>query len=839
MFESYYCMPQRYAFELGAAKGAAFPTQGDIVDLARGLAETARSRAPYFRTPNVLIPWGCDYYYQNSELMFRGADWLIDTINAHPEWGVHAQYCTASEYLAAVRRSAENSSTAFPVKPPGGTFFPYNDWSGYFTSRPVLKRRSAAAHAALHAAEGLFALRPGGGNRTHLWGLLEAARRGAGIVQHHDAITGTYCVGEEGCTGEQAFGAQVLGPHGVQRDYLQMLDTAERNSGEVAAAMLSEPTGLALRTDVEELGRRLMGNGDGGEDGVVVAYNPLAAATNATLSIPIPVCAVDVTDEATGLAVGAQVTFAPVINDGVWPYYDFTLHVVAALPPLGHRAFRVSPRPDARCGGGDAAHGAAAHAAHTVRWQAPGWVLPGAPLAFGDAGFAHLHRMDPARRGEAIDLARRVCAEERAAAECAAEASAAAAAVGAAAVPAAAAAAPSPVVLENPFLKVYIDPAAGLAAVYDKLLSRNFTLRHELVAYASKSNDAYAFTPAGDAAPVLGGAPARAATAALGPVVQECRLQLTSDHKTRIRIWVSADESVGRRIEVANRIGVLPKLTDVAARFHSPDAASPGTLYSEDNGYEAVPHAPGLTNPDQPRGGIAANHYPSQQSVWLRGDTAQLSVALDRSHAVASLRAGELDVVQHRRGGPFDGSGITVVLDDVDRVLVDSWVSLAPVREAGRLRHAHKQALSHPPLLLYAAPPPRRAAAAGAGAAAAAAGLPPALHLQSARALGPDAAGALLRVRHLYSADDAGIDPERAAAVGCDLPGLLRRAGLRVPAAMEEVTLNGIVPLRGLNRTRYPAEEGPPPPPPSRAVDGSRAPVVVAPFELRTFRATF
>ena len=36
---------------------------------------------------------------QNAELVYRSTDWIIDTINAHPEWGVHAQYSTPSEYL--------------------------------------------------------------------------------------------------------------------------------------------------------------------------------------------------------------------------------------------------------------------------------------------------------------------------------------------------------------------------------------------------------------------------------------------------------------------------------------------------------------------------------------------------------------------------------------------------------------------------------------------------------------------------------------------------------------------------------------------------------------------
>jgi hypothetical protein len=87
IFESYYCMPlPTYAFEWGEAKKARPPNAGNIEELSKGLADIAKQRAPWFRTKNVLIPWGCDYQYQNSDLVYNATDWLIDTINAHPEW---------------------------------------------------------------------------------------------------------------------------------------------------------------------------------------------------------------------------------------------------------------------------------------------------------------------------------------------------------------------------------------------------------------------------------------------------------------------------------------------------------------------------------------------------------------------------------------------------------------------------------------------------------------------------------------------------------------------------------------------------------------------------------
>jgi hypothetical protein len=137
IFESYYCMPlPTYAFEWGAAKGAPPPTSKNIIELAWGLANITKERAGWFRTRNVLIPWGCDYQYQNAALVYNSTDWLIDTINAHPEWGVHASYTTPSEYLHALQKD----EIALPVKADHQSFFPYNSWSGGRHLRIHLRR---------------------------------------------------------------------------------------------------------------------------------------------------------------------------------------------------------------------------------------------------------------------------------------------------------------------------------------------------------------------------------------------------------------------------------------------------------------------------------------------------------------------------------------------------------------------------------------------------------------------------------------------------------------------------------------------------------------------------
>eukprot|EP01052_Picozoa_sp_SAG31_P052316 SAG31_NODE_12858_length_911_cov_1.048030_1_plen_93_part_10 len=66
VYESYYCMPvPTFAFEWGAARGAIIPDERNILQLSENLASIAKNRSAFFRSSNVLIPWGCDYQYQN------------------------------------------------------------------------------------------------------------------------------------------------------------------------------------------------------------------------------------------------------------------------------------------------------------------------------------------------------------------------------------------------------------------------------------------------------------------------------------------------------------------------------------------------------------------------------------------------------------------------------------------------------------------------------------------------------------------------------------------------------------------------------------------------------
>lgn len=498
VFESYYCMPHEYQFEWWAD---AIPNASTIVSRSWALANLTLERAAWFRTPNVLIPWGCDYMYQNAPLTFGSTEWLIDTINNHTtEWGVVAKFVTASEYVDAVLASAAASArdataavapapsfglpveasaelaagnlseaaqaanVSFPTVKNGSTFFPYEDWSGYFTSRPYLKGLSQRVHTALSAAEQLFGLHGSAldaSSRRKLYARLETARRNGAIYQHHDAITGTFCAYAEGCAGED----QDVGSHDVLGSYEYMLeaalDEARTVFAAVAAATVHESgaavvsTGSASTaanganaaapplyfTDTQAFGDLLMGDGTGGGDAELLLYNPHAHAVVEGVSVPVPLCAVALYDLDSGEAVPSQTTATLQVNAGIAPSFDFELSFLAALPPLAFKRYLVSPVRDAL---GSAYYGHGCPASSSVG-------------AAASVSHVQIHGKRPRPCASSDSPSADTCRDERKAAP------------------------PPPpppalVSLENAFVRVDLDPTKGVVGVFDKAAGEFYPL---------------------------------------------------------------------------------------------------------------------------------------------------------------------------------------------------------------------------------------------------------------------------------------------------------------------------------------------------------------------------
>ncbi|CAG9764084.1 unnamed protein product [Ceutorhynchus assimilis] len=145
-----------------------------------------------YSTSNLLIPMGQDFAYQNAEMWFMNMDKLIKYINGREIDGkqYNIMYSTPACYAYAVHNETKGILNA-NLKT--DDFFPYASdknayWTGYYTSRPQIKRFERSANNFLQVSKQLFALAALSSDHEQQ---LNSLREAMGVLQHHDAITGT------------------------------------------------------------------------------------------------------------------------------------------------------------------------------------------------------------------------------------------------------------------------------------------------------------------------------------------------------------------------------------------------------------------------------------------------------------------------------------------------------------------------------------------------------------------------------------------------------------------------------------------------------------------------
>ncbi|KAI5636838.1 alpha mannosidase middle domain-containing protein [Phthorimaea operculella] len=143
-----------------------------------------------YRSNNILVTMGDDFNYQDATVWFDNLDKLIVYTNmkaGKEGLKVHLFYSTPQCYLKAVK----DSNPTLPTKQ--DDFFPYasepkNYWTGYYTSRPTTKYFERETNRYLQMAKQMQVLAD---LEKHNMFVLNELKGAVGIMQHHDAITGT------------------------------------------------------------------------------------------------------------------------------------------------------------------------------------------------------------------------------------------------------------------------------------------------------------------------------------------------------------------------------------------------------------------------------------------------------------------------------------------------------------------------------------------------------------------------------------------------------------------------------------------------------------------------
>lgn len=148
-------------------------------------------QAESYATNHTLVTMGMDFHYRDANKWYTNLDLLVDEIQSNPQkYKINLIYSTPSCYLKNIHKQ---SHVSWPVKL--DDFFPYADahnsyWTGYFTSRPGLKYQIVMGNNFLQAAKQLSVLANPMTNQDAV-NELEPLQETLGILQHHDAVTGT------------------------------------------------------------------------------------------------------------------------------------------------------------------------------------------------------------------------------------------------------------------------------------------------------------------------------------------------------------------------------------------------------------------------------------------------------------------------------------------------------------------------------------------------------------------------------------------------------------------------------------------------------------------------
>ena len=134
---------------------------------------------------HIMLTMGSDFQYTNALRWYKNLDKLIEYGNANDTLKLNLLYSTPSQYLQA----KYDLNTTWTLKTDDFlplSSDPWSYWSGFYTSRPALKYYSRWGSNFLQVCKQLEVIV---GPFDHMSS--QELRRSVGVLQHHDAITGT------------------------------------------------------------------------------------------------------------------------------------------------------------------------------------------------------------------------------------------------------------------------------------------------------------------------------------------------------------------------------------------------------------------------------------------------------------------------------------------------------------------------------------------------------------------------------------------------------------------------------------------------------------------------
>ncbi|XP_045508968.1 lysosomal alpha-mannosidase-like isoform X1 [Colias croceus] len=226
-----------------------------------------------YRTQNVIITMGGDFTYQDATMWYTNLDKLIEYANlkaAKDGLNIKLFYSTPDCYLKAVK----DANPTLPIKQ--DDFFPYASdptayWTGYFTSRPTTKYFERLGNRYLQVLKQLQVI---GHLQEHNKFVLNELKSAMGVMQHHDAVTGTE-------------------KQHVAHDYERLLDSAIDDATIIAGQAFNK---ISQRSDTKppiytyercRFNESSCSVSENSEQFVVTMYNPVGWKVKQPIRIPV------------------------------------------------------------------------------------------------------------------------------------------------------------------------------------------------------------------------------------------------------------------------------------------------------------------------------------------------------------------------------------------------------------------------------------------------------------------------------------------------------------------------------------------------------------------------
>ncbi|XP_036045066.1 lysosomal alpha-mannosidase-like [Onychomys torridus] len=279
------------------------------------------SQQQYYRTNHTVMTMGSDFHYEYANMWFENMDKLIRLVNEQQAEGskVHVLYSTPTCYLWELNKA----NLTWSVKE--DDFFPYADgphmfWTGYFSSRPALKRYERLSYNFLQVCNQLEAL-AGPAANVGPYGTGDSAplKEAVAVLQHHDAVTGT-------------------ARQGVVNDYARQLAAGWRPCEVLVSNALAQLSFYKQNFSFcHELNISICPVSQNSEQFQVTVYNPLGRKVHQMVRLPVSEGNFFVEDP-NGKTVPSNVVILP---SSYSKKYRWELVFSASVPALGFSIYSV------------------------------------------------------------------------------------------------------------------------------------------------------------------------------------------------------------------------------------------------------------------------------------------------------------------------------------------------------------------------------------------------------------------------------------------------------------------------------------------------------------------